>query len=103
MKTLRLSQPRPIESTTLEISELPRPQPCPGQLLVLVHACDLCHTDSHAIGDDVSSHGLPITPGNQVVAAAEDFGEGVRDWSREERALLDLIGGRVDGAGELIP
>jgi D-arabinose 1-dehydrogenase-like Zn-dependent alcohol dehydrogenase len=46
---------------------------------------------------------LPITPGHQVVGEVEDFGEGVRDWSREERALLDIIESRVDDEGVLIP
>jgi len=100
MKTLRLSQPMPIEGATLVISELPRPKPGPGQLLVRVHACGVCHTDLHTIVSDISSPGLPITPGHLVVG---DFGEGVRDWSSEERALLDIIESRVDDEGVLIP
>jgi propanol-preferring alcohol dehydrogenase len=103
MKTLRLSQSKPIDSATLVISELPRPQPGLGQLLVRVHACGVCHADLHTIEGDISSPGLPITPGHQLVRDVEDFGEGVRDWSREERALLDIIESRVDGEGVLIP
>jgi propanol-preferring alcohol dehydrogenase len=103
MKTLRLSQLMPIENATLVIPELPRPKPGPGQLLVRMHACGVCHTDLHTIESDISSPCLPITPGHQVVGEVEDFGEGVRDWSREERALLDIIESRVDDEGVLIP
>ena len=45
MRAMLLRQPKPIEERPLELAELERPQPGPGEILIAVHACGVCHTD----------------------------------------------------------
>lgn len=85
MKALRLSKPKTIENAPLDVTELPRPEPGPGQLLVKVSACGMCHTDLHTVEGDITPPTLPITPGHQVVGVIEELGEGVSGWERGER------------------
>jgi propanol-preferring alcohol dehydrogenase len=85
MKALRLSKPKAIENAPLDAVELPRPEPGPGQLLVRLRACGICHTDLHTVEGDITPPNLPITPGHQVVGEVEALGEGVTGWERGER------------------
>ncbi len=85
MKALRLFQASAIEDLPLASSTLPRPEPGPGQLLVRVNACGICHTDLHTVEGDIVPPDLPITPGHQVVGSVEALGEGVQDWEQGDR------------------
>jgi propanol-preferring alcohol dehydrogenase len=85
MKALHLSEPKTIENTPLIAVDLPRPEPGPGQLLVRVNACGICHTDLHTVEGDIKPPSLPIIPGHQVVGSVEALGEGVRGWEQGDR------------------
>ena len=85
MNALRLSKPQPIENAPLIAATLPRPEPGPGQLLVKVHVCGICHTDLHTVEGDISPPVLPLTPGHQVVGDVEALGDGVHGWKRGDR------------------
>ena len=86
MRAMRLSKPAPIENKPLEWVELPIPEPGPGQLLLKVRACGVCHTDLHIALGEIHPSRLPITPGHQVVAQVEALGAGVSGWQIGERA-----------------
>ena len=76
MKTMRLEQPRSIEEAPLTLREVSTPQPGPGQILIRVSACGICHTDLHVIEGDLAPHLLPLTPGHQIVGVVEEAGQG---------------------------
>ena len=38
--------------TLLKIETLPIPEPGPGEVLIKVHACGVCHSDLHAVEGD---------------------------------------------------
>jgi propanol-preferring alcohol dehydrogenase len=64
----------------LTIEELPVPQPGPGEVLVKVAACGVCHTDLHAIdGDWPVKPTLPLVPGHEGVGYVAAVGAGVSD------------------------
>ena len=64
----------------LTIEELPVPQPGPGEVLVKVAACGVCHTDLHAIdGDWPVKPTLPLVPGHEGVGHVAAVGAGVGD------------------------
>lgn len=64
----------------LTIEELPVPQPGPGEVLVKVVACGVCHTDLHAIdGDWPVKPTLPLVPGHEGVGHVAAVGAGVAD------------------------
>jgi alcohol dehydrogenase, propanol-preferring len=58
--------------TPLEAAELEEPVPGPGQLLLRVEACGVCRTDLHVVDGELPHPKLPLVPGHQVVARAED-------------------------------
>jgi propanol-preferring alcohol dehydrogenase len=51
----------------LEETELPRPTPGPGQVLLDVHACGVCRTDLHIVDGELPRPKLPLVPGHQIV------------------------------------
>jgi len=51
----------------LRQTELPQPEPGPGQLLVRVHACAVCRTDLHIVDGDLPHPKLPLVLGHQIV------------------------------------
>lgn len=64
----------------LELRQLPVPEPGPGQVLIRVHACGVCHTDLHAVhGDWPDKPSLPRVPGHEAVGEVVQLGEGVTE------------------------
>jgi propanol-preferring alcohol dehydrogenase len=77
MRAMLLNSPAPAEENPLELTELPIPQPAPGQVLLKIILCGVCHTDLHTVEGDIHPPSLPIVPGHQVVGLVEALGEGV--------------------------
>ena len=77
MKAMLLRAPRPVEERPLELVELPTPAPGPGQVLIAVHACGICHTDLHTVEGELPPHRSPVVPGHQIVGEVAAVGEGV--------------------------
>lgn len=62
----------------LSIEMVPIPVPGPGEVLVKVVACGVCHTDLHAAdGDWPVKPTLPFIPGHEVAGTVVALGEGV--------------------------
>jgi alcohol dehydrogenase, propanol-preferring len=62
----------------LKIERLPIPEPGPGEILVKVAACGVCHSDLHAIDGDWSPPPvLPLIPGHEVAGHVAALGAGV--------------------------
>lgn len=66
-------------------SQLPVPEPGPGEVLVRVRACGVCRTDLHVIEGDLATRRLPLVPGHQVVGVVERGGDGARRFRRGQR------------------
>jgi len=80
-----LRSPAPIESRPLQWAELPDPQPGPGQLLIRVRACGVCHTDLHTAEGELIPPHLPVVPGHQVVGRVAAVGAETSGWSAGDR------------------
>jgi propanol-preferring alcohol dehydrogenase len=64
----------------LVLSDVPVPVPGPGEVLVKVDACGVCHTDIHAVdGDWPVKPKLPFVPGHEVVGRIAALGQGVTE------------------------
>lgn len=62
----------------LILSDVATPAPGPGEVLVKVAACGVCHTDIHAVdGDWPVKPKLPFIPGHEVVGHVAALGQGV--------------------------
>ncbi len=62
----------------LHITDVPRPEPGPGQVLLEVRACAVCRTDLHIVDGELSRPKLPLVPGHEIVGAIVGSGEGAR-------------------------
>jgi propanol-preferring alcohol dehydrogenase len=56
----------------LVLTELDRPVPLAGQLLLRVLACGICRTDLHIVDGELTRPKLPLVPGHQIVGVTED-------------------------------
>jgi propanol-preferring alcohol dehydrogenase len=71
----------------LTIEKLLIPEPGRYQILVKTEACGVCHTDLHAAdGDWPVKPNLPFIPGHEGVGTVIAVGEGVKNFSRGDRA-----------------
>lgn len=84
----------------LEIQERPIPEPGPGQVLVRMEACGLCHTDIHAAhGDWPVRPTPPFVPGHEGVGLVTAVGPGVTARKVGDRVAIAWLGqacGRCD-------
>jgi propanol-preferring alcohol dehydrogenase len=65
----------------LTIEDVPMPVPGPGELLVKVIACGVCHTDLHAASGDWPVKPVPpFIPGHEVAGVVAALGPGVTDF-----------------------
>lgn len=72
----------------LHIETVPTPSPGPGEVLVQVMACGVCHTDLHAAtGDWPVKPSLPFIPGHEATGIVVAVGAGVT-----ERKVGDAVG-----------
>ncbi|WP_374654084.1 zinc-dependent alcohol dehydrogenase [Dongia sp.] len=67
--------------TPLKIEKLPIPQAGPGEILIKVTACGVCHSDLHAVdGDWNPGPNLPLIPGHEVAGHVAAIGGGVKGF-----------------------
>jgi alcohol dehydrogenase, propanol-preferring len=77
----------------LAIEDRPIPSPRPGDVLVHVEACGLCHTDIHAAnGDWPMRPVLPLVPGHEAVGKVTLVGQGVTELQRGDRVAIPWLG-----------
>jgi 6-hydroxycyclohex-1-ene-1-carbonyl-CoA dehydrogenase len=75
----------------LELSEVSRPQPAAGEVLVRVAACGICHTDLHYIDHGVATFKSPVILGHEVSGTVAGLGAGVTRFREGERVLLPAV------------
>jgi S-(hydroxymethyl)mycothiol dehydrogenase len=77
------SKGAPVEQVTVVV-----PDPGPGEAVVVVQACGVCHTDLHyregGIGDD-----YPYLLGHEAAGIVEAVGEGVSDVAPGDYVILN--------------
>jgi propanol-preferring alcohol dehydrogenase len=74
MRAMRLERPRPAGERPLTLTEIPIPELGPGELLIKVRACGVCHTDLHIVEGELALHRSPVVPGHQIVGEVVGFG-----------------------------
>lgn len=78
----------------LTIEELPTPMPGPGEILVQVAACGVCHTDLHFIDHGVPTFKKPpLVLGHEISGTVAGLGSGVNRWKEGDRVLLPAVYG----------
>jgi (R,R)-butanediol dehydrogenase/meso-butanediol dehydrogenase/diacetyl reductase len=71
----------------IEVTELPRPEPGPGEVLVRVDYCGICGTDLEAYQTGMFEPGLVI--GHEFAGEIVATGQGVEGWALGDRVTAD--------------
>jgi propanol-preferring alcohol dehydrogenase len=93
MRAMVLARPSPTEDRPLALRDLPEPRPGPGEVLIEVAACGVCHTDLHTVEGDLPLPRLPLVPGHQVVGRVIGTGEGARRHAAGDRVGVAWLAG----------
>ena len=78
-------------SQPLELVEIPAPQVNPGQVLVEVSACGVCHTELDEIEGRTAPPKLPVVLGHQIVGIVTQCGLGAAKFRRGDRVGIGWI------------
>lgn len=85
MRALQLTEPG-----TLEIREVPTPEPGPGELLIRVGASGICHSDLHVLHLPVKVREDPLTLGHEIAGTIAAIGDQVAGRTTGERGVVYL-------------
>lgn len=78
----------------LTLEEWPTPVAGPGEILVRVAACGVCHTDLHYLDHDVPTFKKPpMVLGHEPSGTVAGLGAGVTGWKEGDRVLLPAVYG----------
>ena len=90
MKAMTHEEVSLIKKKPLRMSDLPTPRPSPGQILVKVSACGVCHTDLDEIEGRLTPK-LPIVLGHQVVGKVKTLGSKVTRFREGDRVGITWL------------
>jgi D-arabinose 1-dehydrogenase-like Zn-dependent alcohol dehydrogenase len=76
-----------------ELVERDVPAPGPGEALVRVHACGICHSDSYVKEGGFPGVSYPAVPGHEIAGVIAALGDGVRGWEVGQRVGVGWFGG----------
>jgi alcohol dehydrogenase, propanol-preferring len=99
MKACFLRAPAKVETNPLEIADLPKPEPGPGEILVRVEVCGVCRTDLHVIEGELPPKKSPVIPGHQAVGHVAATGAGAERLSIGSRVGVAWLH-KTDGTCE---
>ncbi|WP_087100614.1 NAD(P)-dependent alcohol dehydrogenase [Nocardiopsis sp. JB363] len=71
----------------LEPMDVPRRDPGPGDVVIDILYCGVCHTDIHQVDDDWGNSHYPMVPGHEIVGRVREVRSGSGDL-----APGDLVG-----------
>jgi len=88
MRAMRLhSAGRP-----LELEDIARPEPGPGEVLIAISACAVCRTDLHIVDGELARPKLPLVPGHEIVGRIAELGAGVERFRIGDRVGVPWLG-----------
>lgn len=77
--------------TPLELVDLEIPKPGPGEVLVKVAACGVCHTELDEIEGRTPPPKLPMVLGHEIVGRVVELGPGVTSLALDDRVGIGWI------------
>lgn len=93
MRAMVLAQPQ----QPLQLCDVEKPEPGPGQVQLRVLACGVCRTDLHVVDGELTQPKLPLIPGHQIVGEISALGAGVARWRVGQRVGVPWLGGSCGG------
>jgi D-arabinose 1-dehydrogenase-like Zn-dependent alcohol dehydrogenase len=89
MRAVQVSEP----GGAFELVEREVPATGPGEALVRVQACGICHSDSYVKEGGFPGTTYPAVPGHEIAGVIVALGEGVRGWEVGQRVGVGWFGG----------
>jgi D-arabinose 1-dehydrogenase-like Zn-dependent alcohol dehydrogenase len=77
----------------LELVERELGTPGPGEVVVRVQACGVCHSDSLTIEGHMPGIRYPRVPGHEIAGVIEAVGDGATPWETGQRVGVGWFGG----------
>ncbi len=84
MKALLLKQ-----YMELEVTDLPKPEIGPDDVLVRVSACGICGSDVHGLDGSSGRRIPPLVMGHEAAGVITDAGRSVKEWKPGDRVTFD--------------
>ncbi|MFQ5667781.1 MAG: zinc-dependent alcohol dehydrogenase family protein [Candidatus Binatia bacterium] len=85
MKAMVLSRTASVDTSPLELRDVPVPQAGEHEIRVRVEACGVCRTDLHVVEGELPPRTPHIVPGHQVVGTVDRCGANVTRFKKGDR------------------
>jgi D-arabinose 1-dehydrogenase-like Zn-dependent alcohol dehydrogenase len=76
------------ESKTIAVEDVPIPEPAPGEVLVKVAYCGICHSDLSLINGTFPSQRPVVTQGHEASGTIARLGPDVTGWAEGDRVIV---------------
>ncbi len=73
---------------TIAVEDVPIPEPGPGEVLVKVAFCGICHSDLSLINGTFPAFLPVVTQGHEASGTIAELGPGVTGWSEGDRVIV---------------
>lgn len=76
------------DSKTIAVEDVPIPEPGPGEVLVKVAFCGICHSDLSLINGTFPAQLPVVTQGHEASGTIAKLGQGVTGWAEGDRVVV---------------
>src|SRR6476646_9850411 len=76
------------DSKTIAVEDIPIPEPGPGEVLVKVAFCGICHSDLSLINGTFPAQRPVVTQGHEASGTIARLGAGVTGWAEGDRVIV---------------
>lgn len=76
------------DTKTIAVEDVPIPEPGPGEVLVKVAFCGICHSDLSLINGTFPSQLPVVTQGHEASGTVAVLGPGVTGWAEGDRVVV---------------
>ena len=76
------------DTKTIAVEDVPIPEPGPGEVLVKVAFCGICHSDLSLINGTFPAQLPVVTQGHETSGTIAKLGPGVTGWAEGDRVVL---------------
>ena len=76
------------DTKTIAVEDIPIPEPGPGEVLVKVAFCGICHSDLSLINGTFPAQRPVVTQGHEASGTIAALGAGVTAWAEGDRVIV---------------
>jgi D-arabinose 1-dehydrogenase-like Zn-dependent alcohol dehydrogenase len=76
------------DTKTIAVEDIPIPEPGPGEVLVKVACCGICHSDLSLINGTFPPQRPVLTQGHEASGTIATLGPGVTGWDEGDRVIV---------------